>query len=459
MALQIGERFKKAWNAFTSRDPTRTGLYSPYDPIDYGLSSGYRPDRMKFPPGIEKSTVISIYNHIAVDVSMIRLEHVRVTKEGYYRETLKTGLNTALTLDANIDQTGQALIQDIVMSMFGEGAVAVVPVDTDIDPTKSGGYDILSLRTAKITEWYPKHVKVLLYDENDGQKKEIILPKSIVAIIENPFYSVMNEQNSTAQRLIKTLNSLDKINNKSSSEKLDLIVQLPYSLRSDLKRKEAEKRKAEIEEQITNSKFGIAYIDATEHVVQLNRPVENNLWAQAKDLMDQLYNQLGMTKSIFDGTASDEEKVNYYNKTVAPILSAISKEFSRKFLTKTARTQGQMIRYFQNPFSLVPVSQLGEIADMFTRNEVLAPNEVRMELGYKPSDDEKANELRNRNLNEKEGGSAPASIMIDDDQTELTEEEKEAARLEIDSLMHSFGIINFKDRKERIKGPPDALVS
>lgn len=396
MAIRLGERFRHAWNAFTSRDPTNGNARS-YEDLGYG--SSYRPDRLRLSYRAEKSIVTSIYNRIAVDVSMVRLEHVRVNSDGYFTETIKSGLNNAITLDANVDQTGQALIQDIVMSMFDEGVVAVVPTDTDDDPEETGSYDVLSLRTAKVTGWYPKHVKVYLYNENLGMKQEIILPKSAVAIIENPFYAVMNEPNSTSQRLMETLNDLDKVNNKSSSEKLDLIIQLPYSLRSDLKREEAKRRKAEIEDQIVNSKFGIAYIDSTEHVTQLNRSVENNLWGQAKDLTDQLFSQLGMTKSIFDGTANDEEKTNYYNNTIAPILSAISKELARKFITKTGRTQGQTIRYFQNPFGVIPATQLGEIADQLTTNGILAPNEIRMEMGYKPAEGSDANELRNRRLN------------------------------------------------------------
>lgn len=405
MPIKLGERIRHAWNAFKSRDPT---FYN-----DYGLSYGrYRPDRLQFTRGNERSIVTAIYNKIAVDVSMVRIEHVRVNAEGYYVETLKTGLNTALTLDANIDQTGPAFIQDVVMSMFDEGVVALVPVDTDEDPEQTGSYDILSMRTARILEWYPKHVKLNLYNEQTGRKEDIILPKSIVAIIENPFYATMNEQNSTLQRLIRTLNDIDILNRNNASGKLDILVHLPFTVTSDLKKKEAAKRKQEIEEQLVNSKYGIAYVGATENITQLNRPVENNLWAQAQDLTDQLFNQLGMTKSIFDGSASDNEKVNYYNNTISPILQAISKELARKFLTKTARTQGQTIRYFQNPFGVVPVTQIASMADTFTRNEILAPNEVRMELGYKPSADSKANELRNRNLNAKDGDQA-ASIEVD----------------------------------------------
>jgi len=405
MPMKLGERIRQAWNAFKSRDPT------PY--YGYGMGySGYRPDRLQFTRGNERSIVTAIYNKIAVDVSMVRIEHVRVNPEGYYVETLKSGLNNALTLDANIDQTGPAFIQDAVMSMFDEGVVALVPVDTDVDPEQTGSYDILTMRTAKVMEWYPKHVRLNLYNERIGRKEDIVLPKSIVAIVENPFYATMNEQNSTLQRLIRILNDLDVLNRNNASGRLDILVHLPYAVTSDLKKKEAAKRKQEIEEQLLNSKYGIAYVGATENITQLNRPVENNLWAQAQDLTDQLFNQLGMTKSIFDGSATDAEKVNYYNNTISPILQAISKELARKFLTKTARTQGQTIRYFQNPFGVVPVTQIASMADTFTRNEILAPNEVRMELGYKPSADSKANELRNRNLNAKDGEN-PASINVD----------------------------------------------
>lgn len=417
MPIKLQDRFRNAWNAFKSRDPTEnyTSFFSPrnqYYDYDLGMSSGRRPDRIQVSKGIEKSIITSVYNRIAVDVSMVRLEHVKVNSNNYYTGTMKSKFNNALTLDANIDQTGQSLIQDAVMSMFDEGVVAIVPVDTDKDPDDTDSYDILSMRVGQIREWYPQHVRINLYDERDGQKKDIILLKRTVAIVENPFYAVMNEPNSTAQRLIKTLNDLDKVNNKSSSEKLDLIIKLPYSIRSDLKKKEADKRKAEIEDQIMNSRFGIAYIDQAENVIQLNRAVENNLWAQAQDLTDQLFNQLGMTKSIFNGTATDEEKINYYNNTVSPILSVFSKELSRKFLTPTGRSQGQTVRYYQNPFGMIPVTQIGEIADKLTRNEILAPNEVRMELGYKPSEDEKANELRNRNLNDNTNGSS-AKINMD----------------------------------------------
>lgn len=410
MPLRLQDRFKNAWNAFKSRDPTAydgtDSFFTSNDYYNLGLSSGSRPDRVQMSRGLEKSIVTAVYNRIAVDVSMVRLEHVRVNQSNYYTGTISSKFNNALTLDANIDQTGQSLIQDAVMSMFDEGVVAIVPVDTDRDAINTDSYDILSMRVGQIREWYPQDVRVNLYDERRGIKSDIILPKRMVAIIENPFYAVMNEPNSTAQRLIKTLNDIDKMNNKTSSEKLDLIIKLPYSIRSELKKREAEKRKAEIENQIVNSRFGIAYIDQAENVIQLNRAVENNLWGQAQDLTDQLFNQLGMTKSIFDGTAKDDEKVNYYNNTIAPILSLISKELSRKFLTQTARTQGQTVRYYQNPFGMIPVTQVAELADKLTRNEILAPNEVRMELGYKPSEDDKANELRNRNLNDNTNGTA-----------------------------------------------------
>lgn len=388
-------RFKNAWNAFRGRDPTETENFK----IDFGSSSSYRPDIMRFSRGNARSIVTTIYNRLAMDCAAINVMHVKVDKDENYQDTIKSGLNNCLTLDANIDQTGPALIQDTVMSMFDEGCVAVVPVDTDIDPRKSDSYDILSMRTAKIVQWYPGNVKVNVYNERDGKHHDLIMDKKEVAIIENPLYSIMNEPNSTLQRLIKILHVIDKVNGNMASNRLDLIIQLPYTVRNERKEQQAEGRRKAIEQQLTNSKYGIAYTDGTERITQLNRPIENNLWSQAMDLTNQLYNQLGLTESIFNGTADEKTMLNYYNRTIAPILNAITLEMTRKFLTKTGRTQGQRIKFFRDPFKLVPVDQLAEIADKFTRNEIMTANEIRSKVGLKPADDPTADELRNKNLN------------------------------------------------------------
>lgn len=388
-------RFKNAWNAFRGRDPTETENFK----IDFGPSSSYRPDIMRFSRGNARSIVTTIYNRLAMDCAAINVMHVKVDEDENYQDTIKSGLNNCLTLDANIDQTGPALIQDTVMSMFDEGCVAVVPVDTDIDPRKSESYDILSMRTAKIVQWYPGNVKINVYNERDGKHHDLIMDKKEVAIIENPLYSIMNEPNSTLQRLIKILHVIDKVNGNMASNRLDLIIQLPYTVRNERKEQQAEGRRKAIEQQLTNSKYGIAYTDGTEKITQLNRPIENNLWSQAMDLTNQLYNQLGLTESIFNGTADEKTMLNYYNRTIAPILSAITLEMTRKFLTKTGRTQGQRIKFFRDPFKLVPVDQLAEIADKFTRNEIMTANEIRSKVGLKPADDPSADELRNKNLN------------------------------------------------------------
>lgn len=387
-------RFRKAWNAFRGRDPTVDFK------MDYGLSSSYRPDVPKFTRGNERSIVTSVYNRIAMDCAAIDIEHVILDENGNYTETLSTGLNNCLTLDANIDQTGPALIQDVVMSMFDEGCIAVVPVDTSLDPDLTDGYDILTLRTGRITEWHPAHVKVNIYNERDGRHHDLMLPKKTIAIIQNPLFAIMNERNSTLQRLIRTLNTLDQLNRDTANNKLDLIIQLPYVVRNEVKKKQAESRRRDIEQQLSNgAKYGIAYTDGTERITQLNRPVENNLWAQATELQAQLYNQLGLTQSIFDGTADEKTMINYYNRTINPILSSITLEMTRKFITKNGRSRGQAIRYFRDPFKLMPVEQLAEIADKFTRNEIMTSNEIRSKVGLKPSKDPRADELRNKNLN------------------------------------------------------------
>lgn len=418
-------RFKNAWNAFKGRDPTVDFK------MDYGLSSSYRPDVPRFTRGNDRSIVTSVYNRIAMDCAAIDVEHVYLDEEGNYKETINSTLNNCLTLDANVDQTGPALIQDIVMSMFDEGQVAVVPVDTDLDPDLSDGYNILTLRTGRIVEWRPAHVKVNLYNERNGRHQELILPKKTIAIIENPLYSIMNERNSTLQRLIRTLNTIDKLNRDTANNKLDLIIQLPYVVRNDQKKKQAESRRRDLEAQLSNgAKYGIAYTDGTERITQLNRPVENNLWAQATELQTQLYNQLGLTQAIFDGTADEKVMINYYNRTINPILTAVTLEMTRKFLTKNGRSRGQAIRFFRDPFKLMPVEQLAEIADKFTRNEIMTSNEIRSKVGLKPSSDPRANELRNKNLNPTEDPNQPKQpkpdeIQIKDTSTEVTKVKEE----------------------------------
>ena len=386
-------RLQHGWNAFMGRDaPVK---------VDYGYATSYRPDRMRFSRGNERSVINSVFNRISVDVAAITIKHVRVDyDDGRYSETIHSKLNNALTLDANLDQTGRAFIQDAVMSMFDEGCVAIVPTDTTLNPKVTGSYDIEKLRTAKVVEWYPQHVKVRLYNEKTGRQEEITLPKKMVAIIENPFYSVMNEPNSTLQRLIRTLNKLDLINEQNASGKLDLIIQLPYVIKNQTRKEQAEIRRKEIEAQLVTSKYGIAYTDGTERITQLNRPVENNLWTQVKELTSMLYNQLGLTQSVFDGTADEATMLNYNNRTIEPILSALTDEMTRKFLTPTARTQGQAVRFFKDPLKLTPVSQIADIADKFTRNEIASPNEMRAAIGWTPSQDPAADELRNRNINQ-----------------------------------------------------------
>lgn len=381
-----------AWNAFTNRNPTPSG--------DLGDSYYHRPDRIHFTRGNERSIVTSVYNRIAMDVASVEIKHVRLDENGRYTSSIDSGLNSCLNLEANIDQTGRAFIQDIVMSMLDEGCVAVVPVDTSIDPRVSSSYDILSMRTAKIVQWYPQHVKVRLYDERSGQKKEITLPKSTVAIIENPLYAVINEPNSTMQRLIRKLSLLDVTDEQTASGKLDLIIQLPYIIKTQARREEAERRRKEIERQLAGSKYGIAYADGTEHITQLNRAVENNLMSQIQYLTELLYSQLGITQSVMDGTADEKTMLNYNNRSVEPIMSAIVDELKRKFLTKTARSQGQSIMMFRDPFRLVPVNNIAEIADKFTRNEIMTSNEIRQVIGMKPSDDPKADELVNSNISQ-----------------------------------------------------------
>lgn len=406
MAETIQKRFQNAWNAFLGRDPTKNYTF------EAGYGVGFRPDRPKFSITNEKSIVNNIYNRIALDASSVNIEHVRLNENGRYEETIDSFLNNCLRVEANIDQTGRAFIQDVVISMFDEGSVAIVPtdvIDTD-EPEYVTPNKILTVRTGKITEWFPQKVRVSVYNENTGRREQIILPKSMVAIVENPFYSVMNEPNSTLQRLIRTLNRIDRLDEQNSSGKMDLIIQLPYVIKGDTRKKQAEERRNSIVEQLTGSQYGIAYIDGTEKVIQLNRSIENNMWTQAQDLTAMLYQQIGISQTILDGTADEQTMKNYYNNTIDPILTAISEEMIRKFITKTGRTQGQSIKYFRDPFKLVPVSQLADIADKFTRNEIASSNELRAEIGWKPSKDPKADELRNKNLNESKEGPDPATV-------------------------------------------------
>lgn len=390
--MGLWDRIQRGWNAFTkNRDPTDTQYH------DMGMGYVYRPDRVRFTRGNERTITTAVYNRVAMDVSAIDIKHCRVDENGRYISDMKSGLNECLSLEANIDQTGRAFIQDVVMSMFDEGAVAIVPVDTSYDPTISNSYDILSMRTGKILEWYPAHVKVRVYNDRTGKKEDIVLPKRAVAIVENPLYAVINEPNSTMQRLVRKLSILDAIDEHSGSGKLDLIIQLPYVVKSAARQEQAEQRRKDLEDQLTG-KFGIAYTDGTEKITQLNRPVENNLMKQIEFLTNQLYGQIGMTESVFDGTADERTMLNYNNRTVEPIVSAIVNAMKRSFLSKTARTQGQTIMSFRNPFKLVPVTDIANMADTFTRNEILTSNEIRQIIGMRPSNDPKADELRNSNM-------------------------------------------------------------
>lgn len=394
-------RFRTAWNAFRSRDPTM--FYR-----EPGMSYTYRPDRVRFTGGNERSIVTSVYNRIAMDVSAIDIKHCRLDENGRYREDINSGLNNCLTLEANIDQTARAFRQDIVMSMFDEGVVAIVPVDTSTDPTVSNSYDIHTMRTGRIVEWFPRSVKVEVYNDHIGKKEQIILPKTSVAIVENPLYSVINEPNSTMKRLVRKLNLLDAIDEQSGSGKLDLIIQLPYTVKGELRQAQADKRRNDIVDQLRD-KYGIAYIDGTEKVTQLNRPIENNLMKQVEYLTNMLYNQIGMTPAVLDGTADEQTMLNYNNRTIEPIVAAITDAMKRVFLSKTARTQGQTIMAFRDPFKLVPVNNIAEIADKLARNEILSSNEIRQLIGFKPSNDPKADQLRNSNMPQEDNPSPATS--------------------------------------------------
>ena len=390
--MGVLDRLRHGWNAFMNRDPTYRQ--------DLGPSYYYRPDRPRFTRGNERSIVTSVYNRIALDVSAISIQHVRLDENGRFLSTIDSDLNKCLTLDANIDQTGRAFLQDAVMSMLDEGCVALVPVETDVDPNDTDSYKIFSIRTGKIVEWRPQHVKVRVYDERTGRKEDITISKSSVAIVENPLYAVINEPNSTMQRLIRKLSLLDVTDEQTASGKLDLIIQLPYIIKTEARRQQAEQRRKDIEMQLAGSKYGIAYTDGTEHITQLNRSVENNLMKQVEYLTSMLYSQLGITQTILDGTADEKTMINYYTRTIEPIVSSIVDEMKRKFLTKTARSQRQSIEFFRDPFKLVPVNDIAEIADKFTRNEILTSNEIRQIVGMKPSNDPKADELINSNISQ-----------------------------------------------------------
>ena len=420
METSFISRLKSGWNAFRNRDPT--GVYTQ----DIGPSYSFRQDRNRFSRGNERSIVVSVYNRIAMDAAAISMKHVQLDENGRFSYEINSGLNNCMNLEANIDQTGRAYMQDLVQSMLDEGVVADIPVETDKDPNLTESYQIRFMRTGKILDWYPRHVKVRVYNDESGQKEDIVLPKKNIGIIENPLYAVMNEPSSTMQRLIRKLNLLDAIDEQSGSGKLDLIIQLPYSVKSELRKKQADQRREDIIEQLKGP-FGIAYTDGTEKIVQLNRPIENNLMKQIEYLTAQLYSQLGITQSIMDGTADDKTMLNYYNRTIEPIVAAIADERKRKFLSKTARTQGQSIMFFRDPFKLVPVNDLAEIADKLTRNEIATSNEMRQVIGWKPSDDPKADELRNSNISQAKqepvSGSGTTTISSATSETQNTKQE------------------------------------
>lgn len=411
--MALKDRFQKAWNAFFDRDRRDDYVYQ-----DYGMQTYIRPDRPRFSYGNEKTIVTAIFNRIALDVAGSTINHVRTDEEGEFLETIDSGLNDCFNLEANRDQTGRAFIQDIVMSMMDEGVVALVPIDTSANPRLTESYDIYSMRTGKIIGWFPNHVKINLYNDRNGQREDITLPKFMVGIVENPLYAVVNEPNSTMQRLIRKLSLLDFVDEQNSSTKLNMIIQLPYTVKTELRQKQAEQRRKAVEDQLVDSKYGIAYIDGTEKITQLNRPLENNLMSQIEYLTKLLYSQLGMTEEIMNGTADEKTMSNYYTRTVEPITSAITDEVKRKFLSKTARTQHQSIMFFRDPFKLIPITEIATIADTFTRNEILTKNEIRQIIGRKPSDDPKADQLINANLYPEEGGEQ----MYDEEGNPISEE-------------------------------------
>lgn len=400
MEESITGRLKAAWNAFLNRDPTE---YIPR----IGMSSSSSPHKKRLSGGNERSIVSSVYTQCAIDVASIRVEHVRLDAEGRYTETISSSLNDCLTVEANIDQSSRAFMQDVVMSMFDEGHVAIVPVDTNINPNNTEAYEVLTMRTGKVVEWFPRHVRIRMYNDRAGRLDEIVMPKTKVAIVENPLYAVMNEPNSTLQRLIRKLNILDAIDEQSGSGKLDLLIQFPFTIKSEARKLQAEGRRKDIEDQLTNTKYGIAYTDATEKVIQLNRPVENNLMGQIEYLTRTLYSQLGLTETIFNGTANEATMINYWNRTLEPVVGAVIGELKRKFISKTARTRGHSIMAFRNVFGLISAKDLAELVDKFSRNEVATGNEFRSIIGFKPSTEPTANELRNKNINQQNGSEQP----------------------------------------------------
>lgn len=435
MELSFGSRLKHAWDVFRNREPT-------FDYHSVGPGYSYRPDRPRLTRGNERTIITSIFNRVALDVASLNITHCKVDDNGRFVSNVSSSLNACLNLEANIDQTGRAFIQDAVMSMLDEGCVAIVPVETSIDPNISGSYNIESMRTGKILEWYPKHVRVRLYNENTGNKEDLLLPKSMVAIIENPLFAIVNEPNSTMQRLARKIALLDVVDEQSSAGKLDLIIQLPYTIKSTAKKEQAEERRKDIEMQLKNSKYGIAYADATEKITQLNRPLENNLLKQVEYLTDMLYSQLGITSSILDGTADEQTLLNYHSRTIEPIISAIVDEMKRKFLTKIARSQNQTITFFRDPFKLVPVNNIADIADKFTRNEIMTSNEIRQVIGMKPSSDPKADQLINSNLNHPEedasrptGTGAPTADENTNQKTQPIAESRSFGDIPISELM------------------------
>lgn len=407
------DRFKLAWNAFMGRDPTVTKYW-------YG-GSGTRPDRTRHRIQNERSIINSIYNRIAVDASSIDIKHVRLNNDGNYDETMNSHLNNALTKEANIDQTGRVMILDAVYSMLDEGCIALVPTDLTADPNATESYEVLEARVGKIVEWYPQEVRVELYNETIGKKEEVVVGKRYTPIIENPFYSIMNEPNSTLQRLLRVLNQLDRVNEQNAAGKMDLIIQLPYPTKTDARKREAEHRRKNLEEQLTGSQYGVGYIDASEKVIQLNRSVENNLWNQAKELKEELFNQLGMTMEILNGTADEKTMLNYYSRVIEPILTAIIEELERKWISKTAQSQGQAVRFFRDPFKLVPISNIADIADKFTRNCIMTSNEMRSKIGLVPSKDPKADQLINSNLNQPEEESKETKVVNGEEKTDLSQ--------------------------------------
>jgi hypothetical protein len=439
---RFSNALKHAWNVFINQEEIADSRGNGGYPITYGAAYGARPDRTRFRIPNERSIVASIYTRLGIDVSVNLIRHVRVNSDGQYLEDIQSGLNNCLTVEANLDQAATAFRQDIALTMFDQGVAAIVPVDTSVDPEASGGaggYDILTLRVGRIVTWYPEHVRVELYNQKKGIRQQITLAKSSVAIVENPLYSVMNEPNSTLQRLLYKLNLLDAVDDQSASGKLDLIIQLPYVIKSEARRQQAEQRRTDIEFQLKGSKYGIAYTDGTERITQLNRPAENNLLAQVEYLTNLLYSQLGLTDSIMNGTADEKTMLNYWNRSIEPILTAMVEAMRRSFLTKTARTQLQTIMYFHDPFRLIPVENIAAIADKFSRNEIMTANEIRAVIGYKPSDDPKANRLVNSNIRPVDGSQNAQDSNPEGDSVAVDDQVQAAVKEAVGKLSSSNG--------------------